>query len=183
MSFQLTTLAADLDGGSTQFERLNNMIYRAALKTAAFAKLNAAWQDEVVEERTWKIAIPPLWSALLREYWDRYAALYKAAPPALQAQLINPATGQPGGTAEAYAELTQPAREEAAALIARGEAAYNEAVGSMKERARAAARAVGAEMAAGAQERTEPAMEAWWVFGLGGLAALLWYNRSQLRRR
>lgn len=161
--------------GATQFESLNNMIVRAALKGPAFAKLNEDWQDEVVEERDWKIAIPPLWSSLINEYWERYRQLYAATPQPLKSSLIHPATGRPGGTKEAYADLTKPLVDpfkEKAAAAAR----------AAEERARAAAREIGREAARGAQEESKGAVEAWWVLGLGGLAAVLWLNRSLLQR-
>jgi hypothetical protein len=142
------------------------MIVRAAMKSPAFAKLNSEWQDEVVEERSWKIAIPPLWSSLLNEYWDRYARLYLDSP-SIQGQLIDPSGTRPGGVIEAAGDLYQPAAEEIEAL---------------KERLRAAARAVGAAAAEGAEEAGRQARYGAIAAGLLGLAGVLWWSQQVTRR-
>ncbi|MFQ5339983.1 MAG: LPXTG cell wall anchor domain-containing protein [Anaerolineae bacterium] len=162
----------ELEAPASDFEKLNNAIVRAAMKGPAWAKLNAAWQDEAVEERSWKMAIPPLWASLMGSFWTRYAGLYQAEKN--KTAFVSPyavaPSGIPGALRDLYAptvQLTEQAKRQAAQAI---EDAKDKAAAKLK----AALQAAGGEMAKGAAEETGKQTTNWavWALGLGVLGTV-----------
>lgn len=151
----------------SDFERLNNAIVKAAARGGAFAKLNDGWQDEVVEERSWKMAIPPLWSSLLESYWIQYGKLYRTAAPGLVNPYAVAPTGISGALRDLYAptvQLTQQAQQKAEQVL-------KEAQATATTKIKNALRAAGKLTAEGAAEETKDQATNWgvWAAGLGAL--------------
>lgn len=163
---------AGLGAAPSEFEKLNNAIVRAARKGPLWARLNADWQDEAVEERNWKMAIPPLWSSLMEAFWTRYAELYRAQKD--RTGLVSPYEIAPSGISGAlrdlYAptvQLTEQAQKAASDAIARAKAA---ALLKLKR----AAEEAGAAAAKGAgKQGTNWAV---WALSLGVLGAVGYYT-------
>jgi hypothetical protein len=165
-----------LEAAGSDFEKLNNAIVRAARRGPAWARLNAAWQDEAVEERNWKLAIPPLWSSLMESFWTRYAALYRAEPN--KAGITSPYAVAPSGISGALRDLYAPTVQ----LTEQAQRAAGQAIEEAKAKAaaklKAALRAAGAEAAKGAAEETGRQTTNWavWAVGLGLLGAVGYFT-------
>lgn len=153
----------------SDFERLNNAIVRAASRGGAFAKLNEGWQDEVVEERNWKMAIPPLWSSLLESYWIQYGKLYRTAAPGL----VNPYDVAPTGISGALRDLYRPTTQVAEQAQQKAEQTLKEAQAAATAKIQSALKAAGKAAAAGAAEETQKQAVHWgvWAAGAAVLAA------------
>lgn len=154
-----------LEAAGSEFEALNNAIVRAAMRGPAWKKLNEDWQDEAVEERTWKQALPPLWSSVMEAYWTRYAELYRAEKN--RTGLVNPYDVAPTGIAGALKDLYKPTVE----LTEQAQKAASDAITRAKEAALAKleklAKEAGAAAARGAREEGTN-----WTVWLGSLAVL-----------
>jgi hypothetical protein len=152
------------DTGS-EFESLNNAIVRAAMRGPTWKKLNEDWQDEAVEERNWKMAIPPLWSSVMQAYWTRYAELYQAERN--RTGLVNPYDVAPTGIAGALRDLYKPAVE----LTEQAQKAAADAIAKAKEAAIAKLKKVAEEAGASAARGAQKEGMNWvvWLVSLGVL--------------
>jgi hypothetical protein len=157
-----------LEAAPSDFERLNNAIVRAASRGGAFGKLNVGWQDEVVEERNWKMALPPLWASLLENYWKQYAELYRAAG---DKTLANPYDVAPTGISGALRDLYRPTvqvAEQAKKQVEQQVAAAKKAV---TDKAKNLLQTSGKLLAEGAAEETQKQATNWgaWAAGIAAI--------------
>jgi hypothetical protein len=156
---------------------------RASLKGPKWYALGLDWQDRVVDERNWKIAIPPLWASLMEEFWTSYAQLYRVEPN--RSALTNPYDIAPGGISSALRDLWAPTVDLSAQLAAQASAAASNALKAAKAAAvnkvKSALRAAGKEIAIGAGEQANKDATNWgaWAAGAGVLLAVGYYATQQ----
>jgi len=168
---------------ASDFERINNAIVRASLKGPKWYALGLDWQDRVVDERNWKIAIPPLWASLMEEFWTSYAQLYRVEPN--RSAFANPYDIAPGGISSALRDLWAPTVDLSAQLAAQASAAASKALKDAKAAAvnkvKSALRAAGKEIAIGAGEQANKDATNWgaWAAGAGVLLAVGYYATQQ----
>lgn len=137
----------------SEFEAINNAIVRAGTRGGAWYALASDWQDRVVDSRDWKIAIPPLWSGLMEEFWTKYSQLYRAEPN--KAGLSNPYDIAPTGIPGALRDLWAPT---AAAVTATSDvvtAALQQVKDAATAKVNAALQAAGRSLAKGAAEESQ----------------------------
>lgn len=99
------------------YEKLNNAIVKGAYlfpQSDDWRVLNDAWQNDVVAWKNVEIAVPPLWAAVLDDYWNKYKLAYSNTPAASRSSMPEPASLQPGGVISATADLYAPATDTAA---------------------------------------------------------------------
>lgn len=172
------------DAASSDFEALNNAIVRASMRGGVWYALAADWQDRAVEERNWKMAIPPLWSSLMEEFWTKYGQLYRAEPN--KTGITNPYNVAPHGISGALRDLFAPTIDTARNVQVAVEAKLQQVQDAAKARVQAALRAAGRDVARGAADETKEQGGSLlvWVGGLavvGGLGYIALRNRRQGR--
>jgi len=156
---------------TSDFEKLNNAIVRAASRGGEFAALNGRWQDEVVEERSWKIAIPPVWSALLERFWIEYGKLYRTATN--RAALVNPYDVAPAGISGALRDLYAPTVQATQQTAAKVEQTLKDAQAAATAKVKNALRSAGRIAAEGAAEETKDQATNWGAWAAGAAAILV----------
>lgn len=173
----------------SEFEKLNNAIVRASSRGGVWYTLANDWQDRAVEERTWKQAVPPLWSSLMEEFWAKYSQLYRVEKN--RSGLANPydiaPTGIPGALRDLWAptvSTAQAAQKAAQEASAQASAALKELQNKAAAKVQEAIRDAGREAAKGAAEETEKQATNrgvyWFSFGLLGLLGYQMYRRGQI---
>jgi len=170
---------------SSEFEKLNNAIVRASMRGGAWYALAGDWQDRAVEERDWKIAIPPLWSSLMEEFWAKYSNLYRVEKN--RAGLTSPFDIAPTGVSGALRDLWAPTVDTAAAATATAAKALQSLQTAAAAKVKRALQAAGREITKGVAEEAKDQGVGWgvWLAGAGivGLAGyyLLWEQRARNR--
>lgn len=166
---------------SSEFEPLNNAIVAASMRGGQWYKLASDWQDEVVEERNWKILIPPLWSSTLEKFWTQYAQLYRTDPNA--SSLTSPYGIAPSGISGAVKEFFAPTRDTAKNIQASIDAKIQTLKTAAESRVQAALKAAGQVAAKGAVEQTKKEAVNWlalWfsVLALGAAGYIAFRKRA-----
>jgi hypothetical protein len=172
------------DVSSSDFEQLNNAIVKASMRGGAWYALATDWQDRVVEERNWKIAIPPLWSALMEEFWTKYGQLYRAESN--KTGITNPYNVAPHGISGALRDLFAPTIDTARNVQVAAEAKLQQLKESAQARVTAALKAAGRDVAEGAADKTKEETTNWlaWAAGIaviGGLGYVALRNQRMGR--
>jgi len=167
----------------SDFELLNNAIVRASMRRGAWGVLASDWQDQAVDERDWKMAIPPLWSGLMERFWVKYGQLYRVESN--RAGLSNPYDIAPSGISGALRDLWAPTVDTGQKLQASAVAKLQAAQQAVETKIKNALLASGRSLAKGAAEETQKQTYEW-AWSLGGLALgglLVWrYFRPTARR-
>jgi hypothetical protein len=125
--------------------------------------------DEAVEERAWKMNIPPLWNSVMKAYWSRYAELYNKEND--QRAFTNPYEIAPTGVGalkDMYApaaQVTQAAKKAVTDTVAE---LKKKAVDELKQVAAEVGKVAGKSAARGAEDEATN-----WAVAAGGLAVLV----------